>query len=90
MPLSNEVRDWIKSANRTDLDQLMDLMKLRWNQINAEVGMTFAVGDAVEFDAKHKGTIRGTFMGIKRKNAVILTDEKVQWTVPPGLLRKVT
>lgn len=90
MPLSNEVREWVRAADRTELDQLMDLLRLRWTQINVEVGMSFSVGDIVEFDVKNRGIIRGSFLGIKRKNAVVLSDEKVQWTVSPGLLRKVT
>ena len=90
MPLSNEVREWVRAADRNDLDQLMGLVKLRWTQINAEIGMSFEIGEQVEFDAKNRGTVAGSFQGIKRKNAIVLTKENVQWTVPPGLLRKIT
>lgn len=84
----SEVRDWVRQASKEDLENLGSLMKLRRDQLSTEIGMSFNLGDMVEFDAKHRGVIKGKFLGIKRKNATVITDANVQWTVSPGLLRK--
>lgn len=85
----NNIRAWVKEASNDDLRNLSALMKLRHEQLNAEVGMSFNLGEMVQFDAKNKGVIQGKFLGIKRKNATVVTDAGAQWTVSPGLLRKV-
>lgn len=50
--------------------------------------MSFRLGETVQFESK-RGTIRGKFLGINRKNAKVVTDAGMQWTVAPGLLSKV-
>ena len=84
----DEVREFLRSASREDLNNLSAFMKLRRDQLDAEVGMSFVYGEPVEFDAKNRGMVSGKFMGIKRKNATVITDTNVQWTVSPSLLRK--
>jgi len=83
-----DVRTWIRGASREDLAALNPMIKLRYDQLGAENGMSFRLGETVQFDSK-KGTIRGKFLGISRKNAKVVTDAGLQWTVSPGLLRKV-
>lgn len=87
----NDVRDWIRTASSDDLNNVSGYIKLRRDQIGAEVGMSFVLGDLVQFDSgKGRGPVVGKFMGIKRKNASVITNEGVRWTVSPGLLRKVS
>ena len=86
----SEVRDWIRTASRDDLNNVVDLVRLRRVQLSAEVGMSFSLGEMVQFDTKNKGTIVGKFMGIKRKNATVITETGSQWAVSPELLSKAT
>jgi len=85
----DDVRDWLRTANREDLDNVNLLMKLRRVQIGAEIGMNFVIGEMVEFESPDKGILRGKFIGIKRKNASIVLDNGDSWTVSPGLLKKI-
>ncbi len=79
---SEDVQTWIMTkADDADLKLLQEVigMKLR---------LQFKVGDAVWFDAKTRGIIRGTITKMNAKTAKVRTDTGVQWTVTPALLNR--
>jgi hypothetical protein len=82
-----EIINYIETASLADVNNLRAFINLRIKALGLEVGSSFKPGDAVYFDAKRKGIINGKFVKLKQKNAEILSDTGVRWTVAPQLLR---
>jgi hypothetical protein len=78
----------LTKATAEELRVIVDYYKLRHKNIGVAIGLSFTPGEPVWFDAKTKGIIRGKFVRMKSKNAEVLSDTGVRWTVGPQLLRK--
>ena len=86
----DDVVAWVRTAKREDLDRLSQYTKLRRDAIGIEQGLTFMPGSRVWFDAKRRGIVYGKFVDLKRKNATVLSDDGMRWTVAPQLLHHDT
>lgn len=75
-------------ASANDLKIINDYCNMRYKHIGATVGNSFQPGDRIWFDAKSKGIIRGKFVRMKTKNAEIISDSGVRWSVFPNFLNK--
>ena len=78
----------LTQATSTELDNLAEIYKVRRKNLGLAIGHSFQPGDAVWFDARTKGVIRGKFVRMKTKNAEVLSEEGVTWTVSPQALRR--
>lgn len=85
----DEVREWAFSATMEEMKQISDLFRLRQTQIGAAKAMAFKKDDAIWFDGGRRGIIHGKFVKMRRKNAEVLADNGLTWTVSPQILNKV-
>ena len=88
----NEVLEFIKNSEKSDLNKIVDQINIRKSELRHEIKSSFSVGDLVGIDHKTMDpdkTFRIT--KINNKNIkVISTDAgpKNQYTVSPSLLVK--
>lgn len=79
----------LKELSRAELIRLHELIVLEIKIRDRENVSQFRPGDRVMFFSKRNGRmIHGQFIKQMNKNAQILSDEKVNWRVSPGLVRK--
>lgn len=81
--VSLEVVNWMSSASKEDLDQLVRLADER-RHLLAKSGLS--LGAAVWFDANSKGIIRGKITKINAKSVKVVTAEGRTWNVSPTFL----
>jgi hypothetical protein len=86
MATFDDVKSWVSNATMSDIEALMDIVKVRRNLIGLQVGFSFKAGDRVWFDAGNRGIIKGKFIKQNQKNAKVLSDNGMTWTVSPHLL----
>ncbi len=79
----------LTKASAEELKVIIDYYKLRHKSLGVAIGHSFQPGDPVWFDAKTRGIIKGKFVRMKSKNAEVLSETGVRWTVGPQALRKV-
>jgi hypothetical protein len=79
----NEVLEWVRTADKTNLDLVSEMIKIR----RASLARTFRPGDPVKFDGgRNRGIIRGKFVKLMQKNAEVLANTGGRWRVNPALL----
>jgi hypothetical protein len=94
-----QVREFIRYADKNQLEQMSDIIKSRWKHLTAEVAMTFRRGDKVSFQGKRSEGYRrvhGEVMAVDGKTVYIKSDswnslmhrKEWDWRVSPTLLRK--
>ena len=82
----NTVINEIKYADYDEIQQIVNIIKIRKEYLANEIINTYKNGDFVEFD--HSGDIiKGTISKVKIKRISVKT-EKGTWDVPALLLRR--
>jgi len=82
----NTVINEIKYADYDEIQQIVNIIKIRKEYLANEIINTYKNGDLVEFD--HSGDIiKGTISKVKIKRISVKTD-KGTWDVPALLLRR--
>lgn len=82
MATTTEVMDWVRTANKSDLDMVKDYIQLQ----RQRMGRTFKPGDKVKFDGgRNRGMMHGTFVKAMQKNTEVLCNGS-RWRVNPALL----
>ena len=73
------------------LDELIETIKYRRDEINRSLKNSFVVGDKVSFTSKNK-IYNCTISKINRKRLVVKEDDNEwrAWDVPPSILTKLT
>lgn len=85
----NEIKAMILNMDNDDLNGLVDVIKLRRNQINSDAKKKFKVGDKVFFVSKKVGKVSGNVIKINPKYILIdQTNGMSEWRVSPTLLKK--
>jgi hypothetical protein len=51
--------------------------------------MTLNIGSQVSFDSPRHGRVFGTVIKFNRKTVVVLTEDRVQWRIPPDILTPI-
>ena len=77
-----EIINKIFSLDATDLDQVIQAVKLRRNQLHFQNANKLSVGDRVEFEGKNGRTLQGTVAKIKIKYVLVACDNGQRWNVP--------
>jgi hypothetical protein len=72
----------IYNLNATDLDQVIQAVKFRRNQLHCQNANSFRVGDTVEFTGRSGRTLQGTVSKIKIKYVLIDCGTQGRWNVP--------
>ena len=74
----------------TDLNALVDAIKMRRNQLHTSDAHQFRVGDRVSFAGRHGSTLKGVVEKVKIKYVLVRTDAGQRWNVPGSHLAMET
>ena len=88
-----EIINKIFSLDATDLDQVIQAVKMRRNQLHCENARALSTGDRVSFTGRNGRIEKGTVRKIKIKYVLVETDRGSRWNVPGShltLLEKET
>jgi hypothetical protein len=86
----------IRRVDTTEgMNEVVELIKVQRARIARISAHRFSPGDAVEFDSKKAGLVRGTVLRLMKKNVLVEVEKKlsggatypIEWTVHPTLLR---
>ena len=66
----------------TDLNAVVDAIKMRRNQLHTSDAHQFRVGDRVSFAGRHGSTLKGVVERVKIKYILVRTDSGQRWNVP--------
>ena len=83
----------IYSLNSVELDQAIQAVKFRRNQLHCENARALSTGDRVSFTGRNGRIEKGTVRKIKIKYVLVETDRGSRWNVPGShltLLEKET
>ena len=72
----------------TDLNAVVDAIKLRRNQLHTSDAHQFKIGDRVSFAGRHGSTLKGVVEKVKIKYVLVRTDQGQRWNVPGSHLTK--
>ena len=74
----------------TDLNAVVDAIKMRRNQLHTSDAHQFRVGDRVSFAGRHGSTLKGVVERVKIKYILVRTDSGQRWNVPGSHLTMET
>jgi hypothetical protein len=86
--LNKMIQD-IYTLNTDELNQVIDAVKLRRNQLHSLDARSLKVGDRVSFQGRYGRTEKGTVEKIKIKYVLVRTDAGQRWNVPGSHLTLV-
>ena len=79
--LNKMIQD-IYTLNTDELNQVIDAVKLRRNQLHSLDARSLKIGDRVSFQGRYGRTEKGTVEKIKIKYVLVRTDGGTRWNVP--------
>jgi hypothetical protein len=79
----------IYSLDAADLDQVIEAVKFRRNQLHCQNANSFRVGDRVEFTGRSGRTLQGTVAKVKIKYVLVACDNGQKWNVPGSHLTQL-
>lgn len=82
-----QVINFISGASTEDINEIVDAIKSRRNQIHTQKAQMFAVGDQVSFKGRYGRTETGTVTRVKVKYVIVDTGS-ARWNVPGSHLTK--
>ena len=81
MKLNKMIQD-IYTLNSDELNQVVDAVKLRRNQLHSLDAHSLRIGQRVSFQGRHGITETGTVEKVKIKYVLVRTDRGQRWNVP--------
>ena len=88
MKLNKMIQD-IYTLNSDELNQVVDAVKLRRNQLHSLDAHSLRIGQRVSFQGRHGITEKGTVEKIKIKYVLVRTDRGQRWNVPGSHLTQI-
>ena len=82
----NTVINEVKYADYNEIQQIVEIIKIRKETLAKEKINTYKIGDIVEFEQNNK-TIKGTISKVKIKRISVQTDNG-RWDVPALVLQR--
>ena len=79
----------IYSLEGTEIDSVVEAVKLRRNQLHTADAHKFKQGDKVSFQGRHGRTENGTVERVKIKYILVRTDSGTRWNVPGSHLKLI-
>ena len=79
--LKTIIEDIFKMEN-TDLNAVVDAIKMRRNQLHTSDAHKFRFGDKVSFQGRRNSILKGTVEKVKIKYVLVRTDSGTRWNVP--------
>ena len=88
MKVNKMIQD-IYTLNSDELNQVVDAVKLRRNQLHSLDAHSLRIGQRVSFQGRHGITEKGTVRKIKIKYVLVETDRGQRWNVPGSHLTQI-
>ena len=77
------------TLNSDELNQVVDAVKLRRNQLHSLDAHSLRIGQRVSFQGRHGITEKGIVRKIKIKYVLVETDRGQRWNVPGSHLTQI-
>ena len=81
MKMKKMIED-IGVLNNDELNQVVEAIKLRRNQLHFQDAHSLRIGDRVSFTGRHGITEKGVVEKVKIKYVLVRTDRGQRWNVP--------
>ena len=80
----------IFTMDNSDINKIIEAVKLRRNQLHFQNTKSFNLGDRVEFTSSRTGAVlAGTVSKVKIKYVAVNCDNGQTWNIPGGMLRMI-
>ena len=76
----------IRDADRNELNQIIEAVKLQQTWLAKQSARTFSVGDAVQFTGRGRRTVVGTVSKVNPKTIVVDSPSQGRWKVTASML----
>ena len=86
MTMMNTVMDQVGRMDTTELNRVVEAVKLRRTFIAKETARGVFIGDPVSFESKRGVTIQGTVTKVNTKTVVVDTPMDGKWKVTASML----
>jgi len=90
MKIWDDVYHVIMNSNNDELNEIIDMIKIRKTRLREDASRNFVVGDWVTFDAGKRGKVTGVVSKVNSKSVLVRqsVDKNVMnWKVDPSLLK---
>ena len=84
-----KIIEGIYSLEGTEIDSVVEAVKLRRNQLHAKQAHSLRIGQRVSFAGRRGITEKGTVKKIKIKYVLVETDRGQRWNVPGSHLTQI-
>ena len=85
----NDVLNFIDDLNGDDLQKVINVVKMRRNQLHFKDTQSFKVGDSVSFSGRRGAILKGVVEKVKIKYILVRTTSGTRWNVPGSHLTKI-
>jgi hypothetical protein len=85
----NDVLNFIDDLNADDLQKVINVVKMRRNQLHFKDAQSFKIGDSVSFEGRHGAILKGVVEKVKIKYILVRTTSGTRWNVPGSHLTKI-
>jgi biotin-(acetyl-CoA carboxylase) ligase len=86
---TKKIIETIYKLEATDLDQIIQAVKMRRNQLHHVNANKLRIGDRVEFEGRGGRMLQGTVEKIKIKYVLVHADNGQRWNVPGSHLTQI-
>ena len=76
----------IRNADRNELNQIIEAVKLQQNYLARQSARTFMKGDAVQFTGRGNRKVVGTVVKVNPKTIVVDSPSQGRWKVTASML----
>ena len=85
----NDVLNFIDDLDGDDLQKVINVVKMRRDQLHFQNAQSLRVGDAVSFTGRRGSILKGVVEKVKVKYILVRTTLGQRWNVPGSHLTKI-
>ena len=85
----NDVLNFIDDLNTDDLQKVINVVKMRRNQLHFKDTQSFKSGGGVSFSGRRGAILKGEVEKVKIKYILVRTTSGTRWNVPGSHLTKI-
>tara|TARA_B100000123_G_C25604730_1_gene373017 strand:+ start:258 stop:560 length:303 start_codon:yes stop_codon:yes gene_type:complete len=78
----NDVLNFIDDMNGDDLQKVINVVKMRRDQLHFQNAQSLRIGDAVSFTGRRGAILKGVVEKVKVKYILVRTTSGTRWNVP--------
>ena len=85
----NDILRSVENLNGDDLQKVINVVKMRRDQLHFQNAQSLRVGDAVSFKGRRGSILKGVVEKVKIKYILVRTTSGTRWNVPGSHLTKI-